>query len=545
MANIPTWYKIRHDFYKQIYDQVSRRMGDEPEEIRKYRKKYEKEFDKTWSISDRKTLFEQINSSQLIYLGDFHPLVQSQKAHLRILKSAEIPQNTILAMECFWFEDQEYIDQYIEGGISERELLKKVEWKKYWGFPWENYQPLLKWARQKKVRIIGLNGPKKIGLFDDKQQNRLKLKNRDQCAADIIAHQIQTSVGCKIFVIFGDLHLADSHLPALVRKKIGIVQKIRSLRVMQNSEKIYFQLLRKGQEDQTDVVKLPKNTFCLLSVPPWVKWQNYLLDIEKTDDKEINEESASDLTDHVSQYVKMISEDLKIKVDLSHLSVFTAKDRSLWKLIQTHFADEQIALIELMIEEERPFFLPQIEVAYLSRMSVNHGAALAMHYIHSQYCGFKEWNLKLPDDFQRLIWLEALSYFGSKLVNPKRKTETLLDLKKMLSSKSPQDSGKEALKLALSQRMGELAFLTHRNKLRFNFLPRREKSYITAATMLGGMMGEKIFTGFRNKTISVFTLQNLLRKDWTSASFVNSYYEILEILETVPASFYSSKTDKL
>lgn len=537
-----TWYKIRYEFYKQIQEQVFRRIGPEPEEIRFYRKNYEKEFKLSWRLSNRAALLDRVKSSRLIYLGDFHPLQQSQRAHLRILKGTDVPKNSALGMECFWSEDQSTINQYIKGTLSEKDFLKKIEWKKNWGFPWENYRPLLRWARKHQVKVVGLNGPTKNRIYKTKKTEVWDLKKRDQWAAEIIAKNLSDQKVGKLFVVYGDLHLAENQLPGLVKKKLKKMS-LKLVRVMQNSEKIYFQLLRQGKEDQIDVVELANNTFCLLSVPPWVKWQNYLLDLEQTDDKELEGDSL-DLTDHVSQYVKIICEDLGLRVSLSHLSVFTAKDRSLWKNIQENFSGSEIELLELMIEDERPFFLPQIGVAYLSRMSVNHAAALAMHYIHSQCSELRSWHLELPRDFQRLVWLEALSYFGSKLINPKRKTETLLDLKKMLLTKNPRDGGKEPLKLALAQKMMELSYLTQRDGRRFDFTPRKKSSYLTAATLLGGMMGEKIFTGYRQKQLSLKTLRYFLHKEWTNEAFTNSYYELLEIIESLPAGF-KSKADKL
>lgn len=544
MAVVSTWYKIRHEFYRQIHEQVLRRLGKEPIEIKKYRKTYEKEFEDRWRVSDRETLFKQINESQLIYFGDFHPMAQSQKSHLRILKNIKSNKNTVLALECFWSDDQSYIDKYIKGTLSEREFLKKIEWVKNWGFPWENYRPLLDWAKTNKVRVIGLNGPERKLKKDLTNLHRTELETRDKFAAHIISDQFRNNKNCKMFVIYGDLHLAESRLPARVKNELSQDNKIKVMRVMQNSEKIYFQLLKKGIEDQVDIVRMPRNTFCVMSVAPWVKWQNFLLELEKTDDKEIDEENDSDLTDHVSQYIKVIAEDLKLKIDLSHLSVFTARDPSLWRQIQSRLSGKQMELIELMIEDERPFYIPQVGVAYLSRMSVNHAAALAMLYIHAHICSLKKWSLNIPEDFYRLIWLEALSYFGSKLINPKRKTETMSDVKMMLASKSPRDSGKEALRLALAQKMMELSILAQRSERKFSYEPKTKKSYLTAANLLGGMMGEKMYTGYRQKMLKIETINSFLMKDWTSASFKQSYYEILATVEELPVSF-KSKTEKL
>src|SRR5205814_1278322 len=144
------------------------------------------------------------------------------------------------------------------------EFLKAIEWKKNWGFPWDHYKPLFRWAQKHKVRVFGLNLKKEKGSLQG-------LRERDQFSAEQIAEIAKKHPDRKLFIIYGDLHLAKAHLPAKVEKKL---KSKKFLFVFQNSEKIYFQLLKKEIEHQVDVVRRGGNQFCLLSVPPWVKWQN-------------------------------------------------------------------------------------------------------------------------------------------------------------------------------------------------------------------------------------------------------------------------------
>src|SRR4029079_15403878 len=88
---------------------------------------------------------------------------------------------------------------------------------------------------------------------------------------------------------------------------------------------------------------------------------------------------------------------------------------------------------------------------------INHAATLAGQYLHGRACGLTRTAWKFPAEFEAQIWLEAFGFFASKLINHKRKADTLDDLKRELRTKGRQTSQKEALRLALGQRLMEVA----------------------------------------------------------------------------------------
>ncbi|WP_374030315.1 hypothetical protein [Bdellovibrio bacteriovorus] len=284
-----------------------------------------------------------------------------------------------------------------------------------------------------------------------------------------------------------------------------------------------------------------------MSVPPWVKWQNYLMYLEQTydlglhDDDEDDDEDLLDYTDHVGRYVKIISEELGLTVSTSNLSVYTARDSSFWSQVREHYDPKKLRWIEMMIADENSFYLPEISAAYLARGTVNHAASLAMHFVHAQVSGEKQIPMDVPSDFLRLIWKEAVAYFGSKIINHKRKTDTIADIKASLAARGPSDLGKEALQLALAQKMHELMVITGVPGHRLQARPRKKWSYVLAASLLGGMMGERLFGGYQKKLIKAATLATFLKKPLGNPHFDVVYYEALEVIESLPAPFLSKK----
>lgn len=528
------WVQIRKELFQQVESQVRHLLGEESKGLAQYRREFEKEFRKTWKVSSKDQLLAAIVRAQVVYMGDFHALQQSQRAQLRILKALPPKTEVVLAVEFLEARHQKQIDQYLQGKLNDREFLKAIEWKKNWGFPWEHYKPLLKWAQKNKVKVYGLN-------FLSHEKSALTLKKRDQFAAHEIVEIQKKHPQHILFVIFGDLHLASPHLPAKVARQT-LKKNWREVFVYQNAEQIYFQLLEKGSELEVDVVRLAQNKFCLMSVPPWVKWQNYLIYLEENFDKEMDDEL--DLTDSVAKYVSVIADDLGVKISVDHFTVSGAGERKFWDELQAKVSNSSLELCEGLIEAGRSFYWPELSLAYLARNSVNSAAELAMAIVFAEVSQQKRRPAKIPQDFVAMIWQEAVQYFGSKLINPKRKTDTFNDIKAALSSRHPGDQGREALQLALNQKMMELLFLSGRRRQAALPRARSLRSSMEAARILGGILGEKMFHAYRQGTLSKVAVLGLLKKNPESRSFAQTYWEILELIENLPEPF-QSKTEKL
>ena len=138
-----------------------------------------------------------MEQAQFIFVGDFHALRQSQKSQLRLLKGLNSPKDLILCVEFIEARHQKHMDAYLAGKMSEREFLQAVEWKRNWGFPFDHYRPLIRFAQKNKVRIFGVN----LRL----EGRSLKtLRKRDAFSAKKIAEIHRFFPAKKIFVTFGE-----------------------------------------------------------------------------------------------------------------------------------------------------------------------------------------------------------------------------------------------------------------------------------------------------------------------------------------------------
>ena len=118
---------------------------------------------KTAPMTNASTSLAALKTAQVIYLGEHHTSEADHIAQLEIIKALHDhnPQVAI-AMEMFQRPFQAVLDQYIAGEISEAELVAQTEYETRWGFDWELYAPILRFAQEKQIPVIALNAPNEV-----------------------------------------------------------------------------------------------------------------------------------------------------------------------------------------------------------------------------------------------------------------------------------------------------------------------------------------------------------------------------------------------
>lgn len=112
---------------------------------------------------EQKTLLDQLAKAQVVYLGETHDSSVDHNAQFAILKGLYQRQPQIaIAMEMFQRPFQKPINRYLAGEITEAQLQKLTEYRQRWGFNWEFYAPVLRFAKQHQLPVIALNTPTEV-----------------------------------------------------------------------------------------------------------------------------------------------------------------------------------------------------------------------------------------------------------------------------------------------------------------------------------------------------------------------------------------------
>lgn len=108
-------------------------------------------------------ILQELVKADVVYLGETHDRIADHQAQLEIIKALHQQNPKIaVAMEMFQRPYQDVLNQYLVGKITEAQLVEQTEYEKRWGFPWEHYAPILRFAKTNQLPVLALNTPTEV-----------------------------------------------------------------------------------------------------------------------------------------------------------------------------------------------------------------------------------------------------------------------------------------------------------------------------------------------------------------------------------------------
>ncbi len=102
-------------------------------------------------------------AADVVYLGERHDSVADHEAQLAIIEALYAENaNVAIALEMFQRPFQPVLDRYLAGEITEAALVEQTEYEQRWGFPWELYAPIVRFAKAHQLPLIALNAPTEV-----------------------------------------------------------------------------------------------------------------------------------------------------------------------------------------------------------------------------------------------------------------------------------------------------------------------------------------------------------------------------------------------
>ncbi len=519
-VNRTTWLASRKKLLRRIQAQLKQRLGVEHFVDPAYSNELDREWKKDWRASTYNKLWKDLGKTSIVLGADFHAYAQAQRAHLRILREWPQNQKLILCLECFAQGDQKALDQFSRGEIDIEELGKKTKWDQQWGFPLDQYKPLLNLAKEKGFLIYGLD-------VRMKGESAEILHRRDGMMAKKLVEISKEHPDVVLYSVIGEYHLAKKNLPQqIVTEDKGLKGRITVLHL--DSPELYFKLAKRGQESSVEIMAADDHVYCLMVSPPWMKWQSYLMFLDHTLDQEIEEDQEDvDLTEHVSRSVDILANDLSVRIPFEEASVLSHQSSGLQKIVKNFFQGFEQKAFLYNVENDRSFIVPQKNLLYLSRLSVNHTASLAALYVHAQLAKRKETLWNLPNDFWALVWFEAVAFWLSLWINPKRKPDRLEQV-----AVKPQANPifLDAYKIALERKMIEKNFFKTGVIKEATFKPAKKESYLEAARLLGYLFGEQLYLWQRQKKWSKDYILSLLSTYFDPKTIDKTFWQLMNKL---------------
>jgi uncharacterized iron-regulated protein len=141
----------------------------------------------TWQILETQTgrvlplseLITHLEQHDIIYLGEEHHNPYHIQAALKVLDQLVTDGiEPTIGMEMFGWDGQPALDGYVATTQAvTNEFLEQVRWKQNWGGAFEDYAPLVTFARDRRLSVLAMNPPKplirrvvKLGLDQARQE---------------------------------------------------------------------------------------------------------------------------------------------------------------------------------------------------------------------------------------------------------------------------------------------------------------------------------------------------------------------------------------
>ena len=459
--------------------------------------------------SNQDEMIRAVLDADIIYVGDYHTCNQSQRSFLRILKAvAKKTKDFMVGLELIHKRHQDLLSWYLDGKISRETFLKRIKLKEHWIYDlWGNFKPLFDFCEYHHIPMHAI---------EVAPANSTLLK-RDEATAKLVARIVCDNPGKKLFVFIGDLHIAPQHLPHFVSRELKKMKiEARTLTLFENSEPIYWKLAEKGLDDVTEVVRINQQSFCRMHTPPLVCQRSYLNWLE-------HEEGEIDYADARHEFLELIDRICQfLRIDLGaereHVEIFTSGDLSFLKRLREdrRFSATEIKNIKEQILASESYYIAKARIVYLANLSVNHAAEEASHFIKHVKSGTEE-PREMVDAFYANILHEALGFFGSKLINHKRKCNHLSRFKALVSFLEadgvPAD---RELEYEMARLVVEYKKHERRMKpLQYVEIFRAHMDLFVAVThALGYILGDYMYYGLMSRKLSRKVVRELFDDPW-------------------------------
>jgi hypothetical protein len=488
----------------------------------KSRRKYLRDFSEAFRAYKRvlpyAELKSQLNDADLILVGDYHALPASQGFTAELVRRlAQNGRTVVLGVEAIVARDQHILDEWQRGEIDTHELCSRIRFETDWGYDWQPFRELLETARAVGAPIFGLDCTPR--------QDMRSIRARDMHAAVKIAELRTAYPEAQVVALFGESHMAPTHLPMLVR---DLRPDDRMLTVLQNIDSLYW--LSAGEpQDLVEAVEVRDDVVCVFSATPLEKYEHYRLCIERW--KQVRAgtlDLAPSFYNLVSSLFRFLNIDLyntggRYLVDELPEVWSVTSEEQLERLLARRMSTRS-SEVRRMVEKQGSWFVSERNVIIAREFRMPSAAEQASRFVHHA-CRNGALKYQSPEDsFYGHVMESALAFLGSKILCPSRKLYDESQLRgeyAMREQELPPTMTGKAYRQVLdwivrARSMGD-------EELVSSILLDPDRSELAVRT-LGHLLGSDIYSAYLNGRVSKRFLRMLYFRDLSKPGEARALY---------------------
>jgi hypothetical protein len=401
-----------------------------------HRRKYLREFNQAFrsydSLLDSAQIQSALHSADVVLIGDYHALPAAQRHAASLFEQRALAGDrpVVLGVETIYARDQHILDEWWRREIEENELRQRIRFDLDWGYDWTPFHNLLVTARDHAEALYGLDCMPREDLR--------KIGARDRHAAAKISEIRLRHPDAVIFVLFGESHLAPSHLP---RELQQCMPGAKILTVLQNIDALYWRAAGEPTH-KVEAVRVNDEVLCVFNATPLEKYESYRLFLDQWSRAEDGPDFAPTIYNLIDSLVRFLeinrysphnSTQPKFLVDMLPEVYGASSEGMLRRLLARkgiHEAEREAMLVN--VEERGSAYLSQVNAFYVREFQMLHAAEDATRFLHQACQGLPQrlngnseengiGNRNNPiDDFYASVIEHAVAYFGSRVLYPSR-----------------------------------------------------------------------------------------------------------------------------
>lgn len=512
--------QIQKGNYRKNLKRVRESLGQNPG-IKVYEQEYLRYLRDYEGVSTKADLIRKVLSAEVVFHGDYHTLRQSQLSVLRILREIQGKREIILCLEMFHGTDQKYVDAFMSGELPEDAFLEKIDYARKWPYRWSHWRPIVVFCKEHGIPILGIN------TETNEDEGIGSLRKRDQYSARIVVKALIRNPGKLVYVVDGDYHVSPNHLPKNVEQLLELLdESAKVFIIFQNAENLYWKLCSRGLEE-SDVLRIRENAYCVMNTMPANKIQSYLNWLEYSEDAYFpvhKDWEAGNLQSRGAMVHEMVSTlasvlVLELPADaLDHLRIYYPSDLHLMELLyKIPELKGRLRLVKDKIKRGEGFLLQyehageEAYLIYLANSNFNMAAEEACHFLNAILRGPLRTSISPFDDFYRDVITECLGFFGSKFLNEKRKAESENSIRRFLGQvRRGENKQSDPEKILVARWILQHLHLQRKTTDAEEFIRKFGSQYKSRAvvsrmfsTQLGYMLGNRLYYAVKRGKFSM------------------------------------------
>ena len=442
----------------------------DPNSRRKYLREFTEAFQSYHSVVTATQLRQQLAASDIVLIGDYHALPSSQLFCEKVITqlSAE-GRPVVFGVETVFARDQHLLDEWCSREIDGSELRERLRYDIDWGYDWFPFYRLLETARANCRRIYGLDCCPRNDLR--------KIARRDEHAAERILRMRKENPGAVIVILFGESHLAPTHLPREVRERFP---RAKVTTILQNVDSLYW---KAGGERHHNVeaVRVRDDVLCVFNATPLEKYESYRMYLERW----AREPRASlDLAPTVFNLIDALLQFLNIDkysatcgatghslVDLFPEVCHRRTEDAIAKLVLRKGGGNELRSLLAQLNAHGCCYAPRLNTFFVQHFEMLHLTEEIASFVYRACRGAIG---KLPlslverrpqDLFYQRVMENTLRYFGSRILYPARPVLRESDLYALYaSSETPPGFQRDEFEKMIDFLVMHKDYEAHRNK---------------------------------------------------------------------------------